>query len=326
MDYNMNNNYGYNNFGYMAGGPSPYMGQPWSMNPAAAVTGPANVNALTEEEIKMLQHKKPSKIDINISEEDQLRSMCTHKHNGCEVTQELNDGSGKVYCPICGEIWKPTGELNKEDIQGAIDIIDSAMQTAKWVGDYNIELVRDYFPIAPLLKKFPDLYEHAMTTYKKFINQNGYDHANSSHLYSMYNQLTGNYGVPAGMGYNNPYIQQAPQYQYGQQVPNVTPYQPQQVPQQYPYAQQQPMAPIQNPMQLPMGSQFGEQANNMMNGGYYAQPQQYPYGQMPQQQMPQYQYGQAPQQAQPGVNDVTQQTTTDAVTGEVTSETTVNLA
>ena len=85
-----------------------YPGAPVMFNPA--VPQPTNISSLSEKEIKLISQKKPSKIDINIFQEDHLRSMCNHNHNGHSVVQQLNDGSGKVYCPICGAIMDLDGE------------------------------------------------------------------------------------------------------------------------------------------------------------------------------------------------------------------------
>jgi hypothetical protein len=254
---------------------------------------PTNVSTLSEEEIKLISQKKPNKIDINIPQEDLIRSMCNHKHNGQDMPQQLNDGSGRVYCPICGAIWYPD-VAEKEQLQDAVNLIYDQMQNAKWIGDYNIELVRDYFPIIELLKKFPDLFEYAMQTHNKYVNAQNYQTANDANAFNMFNSLM--YGTPTAA--NMPYGQQP--YQYGQQPQYNSQYmaqaqQPYQYGQQYNqaqgYQQGAPAPVMQNPMQatVPMNTQFTDQANMMMQGQYYGAPAQ------PQQQM-----GYAPQpQVQP---------------------------
>ena len=121
----------------------------------------ANQNALTEEEIKKLESVESKKFDLTISEEDILRSMCTHCRNGESVAYQLNDNTGRCACPICGSIWEPR-TATKENVKNLCDELIDYMQTVKWAGGLASSTVREYFTIIPLLKKFPDLFEHAL--------------------------------------------------------------------------------------------------------------------------------------------------------------------
>ena len=313
-----------NNVYPMWGGVNPYPGAPVTYNPA--VPQPTNISSLSEEEIKLISQKKPSKIDINISQEDHLRSMCNHNHNGHSVVQPLNDGSGKVYCPSCGAVWN-SDIADKEQVQGAVDLIYDQMQNAKWAGDYNVELVRDYFPIIELLKKFPDLHEYAMQTHTKYVNAGQYQNANEAAVFSQFNNLM--YGTPTPMMGYGQYFGQPQQPVYGQQAPMGQ--QPVYNPAQG-YQQGVPASPMTNPMQAPMGQipvnpQFTNQADMMMQGGYYAQPQQPAYGQQAPY-APQYApVGQAPM-AQPQQQSAPVATTQPATTneqGEAQTSSTVTL-
>ena len=101
--YNTNNNTGWDN-----------LGNPMMYDPARLT--PQNTNALSEEEIKHIAQKPVNKLDINISQDDNLRSMCTHKHNGQDMVRRIEDGSGDVYCPLCGARWSPN-PVSEEELQ-----------------------------------------------------------------------------------------------------------------------------------------------------------------------------------------------------------------
>ena len=320
MNYAMNPQ---NNVYPAWGGANYYPGAPMIYNPA--VPQPTNISSLSEEEIKLISQKKPSKIDINISNEDHLRSMCNHNHNGKSVVQPLNDNSGKVYCPICGAVWN--AEIaDKEQVQGAVDLIYDQMQNAKWAGDYNVELIRDYFPVIELLKKFPDLHEYAMQTHNKYVAAGQYQNANDAATLNMFNNMM--YGTPSPMMGYGQYFSQPQQPVYGQAPVMGQPQQPVYNPAQG-YQQGVPANPMNNPMQAPVGQmpvnpQFTNQADMMMQGGYYGQPQQPVYGQQAPY-APQYApVGQAPVAQQPAPTATTQPATTTE-TGDAQASSTVTL-
>lgn len=272
MDNNMMNNYYYGQQG---------MGQPYYNGydpnmysyPAIGYTNiptPANQNALTAEEIQILKNARPtSKIDLTIDHNDVLRSMCTHKDNGRDVVMQVNDGSGDVFCPICGRRWKPDMK-NKEEVQELVNELLDQMENAKWAGDLPTDLTRELFTMIPLLNKYPDIHEYAMNTFNKYYSARGMYNAQDTNIYGMYNSLFGA-GTPATgytpvQGYygqqpiNQNYYNNQPQGYYGQQqgyVPNINQTNPMVNPMQAPTYGVNPMAPNQ---------QFVSQANMMMNG------------------------------------------------------------
>lgn len=280
----MNNYYGY---GY--GQPvqqqayydpnQPYFGYQASVYQNVQV--PQNVNALSDEEIKILKTARPtSKLELNIEHNDVLRAICGHKENHHDVVQIVNDGTGDVYCPICQARWNPDA-MTKEEVTNLVETLIGQMQNAKWVGDLPIELSRELFTLIPLLRKYPEIHEYAMNTFNKYYSQRGMYNAQEANVYAQYNGLF----APTGYGY----APQAPQGYYGQQaMPQSTYYYGQQ-PQMN---QGQPMQanPNYNPMQAPYGvmpgatnQQFVQQADMMMGGSVYGQPQQTAYyGQQPQ--------------------------------------------
>lgn len=262
------------------------------------VPAPANQNALTAEEIQILKNARPAnKIDLNVDRADVLRSMCTHKDNGRDVVMMLNDGSGLVYCPICGRKWKPDMKT-KEEVQEIVAELLDQMENAKWTGDLPVDLTRELFTMIPLLNKYPDIHEYAVNTFNKYYNAHGMYNAADTNIYGMYNSLfgagvqTGYAGVPM-QGYygqnqqmNQGYYNQAPQGYYGQQptsyVPGAMNANASVNPMQAPTYGVNPMAPNQ---------QFVSQANMMMNGTvqqpmYAPQPMNAPVYTTPQAQQP----------------------------------------
>ena len=251
------NTYGQPMYGYGAA----IYGQPMYYN-TATIT-PQNNPSLTAEELKMIATQNPSKIDITITEVDKLRAICNHKdQNRIDRVVQINDGSGDVFCPLCNYRWSPEN-LSKEEVKELCDKLIAAMQNAKWVGDYGVQLTRDYFAMIPLLEKFPDLYEYAMKQFNKYCNTNGYNNANDAAIYNQYNSLMG-YSTP---GYNYGYAPQPQmQPQYGQ-PPVGNPYM--NVPQYgainptpgVPNAMQPNYSPVQQQAQPTQGTTVTENAN-----------------------------------------------------------------
>lgn len=203
-------------------GQQAYYGAPMYNQPGMYNTGmvtPQNNPSLTAEEMQIIKQVNPSKIDITITEADKLRAICNHKdQNKIDRVVQIQDGSGDVYCPICNNRWSPEN-LSKEEVKEVCDKLIAAMQNAKWVGDYGVQLTREYFAMIPLLEKFPDLYEYAMKQFNKYCNVNGYQSANDAAIYNQYNNLMGysaapSYGSPQGY-YGMGMAQQPAGYQAG---------------------------------------------------------------------------------------------------------------
>ena len=313
MDNNYNGGY-YNGFGTAGYGNTvfPQYNNLYGYNvyQPQQIKVPQNQNALTNEEIQTLENSKPSnKIDLTVDPTELLRAVCSHKKNGYDVVQRLNDETNQVYCPICGEKWTAE-QLDQEQLEGMTNDFISQIQNAKWLGDLPIELTRQYCGIIPLIRKFPAIQKLAMSNFEKYYGQNQFQTGHDASIYAQYNSLFG----PA-VGY--PQQTNIPGYYPAQQMaPN------QQFAQQGYYNQPQaPVAPpTVNPMQAPMGynpaapnQQFAQQAAMMM-----------PYGQ-PQQQvaMPQAQPQAAPATPNFGVptyQPQAQQTTTTADGSTITNQ------
>lgn len=295
MDQTMMNN----GYGYGMGMP-PYYSAPQPTNPSMGwgytpqvpnqnYKTPNFSNALTNEEIAILRSNKPDdRFNINISQTDSLRSICTHKNGQDNTVFQLNDGTPDVWCGICGARWNPEPKT-KEEVAALVKELIDAMQNAKWVGDLPIEMDREYFTMMPLLQKFPDIYEIAISNFNKYSAQDATFNAADYSVYAQYNMLMNN-----GMYYNNAaYMNQQPMYNnaWGQPQPGTVP--------QPGYYFNQPMGnmppqnanPYVNPMQAPVGinpnapnQQFVQQAQNMMpqQQPVYGTPAPQPYQPAPQ--------------------------------------------
>lgn len=321
MDATMMYNY---NMGNMYGGYQPqYMQNPfgYSAYQMNQIKSPINANPLTPEEIAQLKNSRPSSaLSLNIDPLDALRSRCTHKENNVDQSQPVQDGSGDMWCPICNRRWHPV-EVDSETVKEKTKQFIDLMETAKWLGDLPINVVNDYYQIEPLVEKFPDLYNHGMSNFEKYSNQNMYTNPQDASIYSQYNSLFG----------PNLMLQQ----QFAQAMMNQYPTNPMQTAPQtgyYPNGVTPQANPYANPMQAPMGvnpiapnQQFVNQAAMTMPG----------YGQMPT--MPPQPQGfnftppQQPTAYQPGVATAPQQapaTTPDtgaAKKDEVTKKDTIKL-
>jgi hypothetical protein len=251
MGQNFYGGYDPNNFAYPAVGYN-------------SIPMPANQNALTDEEIKTLMNTRQPGLSIAIDHKDVLRAICTHKQNGRDVVMQKNDGSGMVFCPICGTEWNPE-PMEKDQVVELVRTLADQMETAKWVGDLPVDLTRELFTLMPLLKKYPDIHEYAANNFNKYYSARGMYSAADTNIYGMYNSLF-TAGMPAAnyapQGYYQP--AQAPaagQGYYGQApqgyVPNGMPANANVNPMQAPTYGVNPAAPNQ---------QFVSQANMMMGG------------------------------------------------------------
>ena len=198
--YNPNNQYVYgnpyqNNF-YATG----YQTTPWQP--------PAMDSTLTPDEIKILKSSDPNDqlFNLNIDEKDVLRAICNHKENGRDVVQELKDGSGRVWCPICGAKWNPQ-EAEKDEVQAAVNTLYNHMQNAKWCGIYPINVGREYFTMIPLLEKFPALYEYGVKNWNRIFSQRGFNIGGGSSIQYQYDSLFNRNRIvnPYAYGYGMPY-------------------------------------------------------------------------------------------------------------------------
>ena len=246
------NNFNNNNFGvnpYMMGGPQ------YAQQPQARMTQP-----LTVEEIKRLRNQTPA-FTMMVSDEDMLRSRCTHKVDGKFATVLNNDAEGTVTCSICGAKFGLI-EVPKESAETAVRILIDLLQSIKtYYVNMPENVAIEFFQMIPFIEKIPKLYEIALNDFNK------YDGAGMS------NQSPNMYGFNMLGAITSPMAYQG----FGQPMMGGGGY-----PMQQPMMNGYPQQPGQ---QMGMGNPFGGYQMPMQNGGYPVQQQQ--TMQPNQQQMPQ---------------------------------------
>ena len=144
-----------------------------------------NKNLLSAKEIEYLQNSNVEAI-LNISKRDVLRGLCTHiDHTGETVVQELKDGSGNVWCPICNAVWDPRG-LDKEEVQKIVLEVINCIQNMKYMNTLPETVGRDFYSVIPILEKLPELYEYAHEIFmREPVNE---PFRTPSHINGMYQQ------------------------------------------------------------------------------------------------------------------------------------------
>lgn len=242
----MNNGFGNFNLptgGYYGG--MMYQAQPQSLS---------MTQGLTKEQLDSL--KKTSAFTLDISDEDLLRSYCTHRYENKFAV--YTDEEGYFVCSLCGAKFKPfEGSVAEAEelVNKTFDLLETTkMQAIK----LPPQTIRDFFQIQPLLAKLPKLYEKATNDIKNSFNTgDAYVYGQENNAFAYYQNMM---NPMAGNGYHDPAMMNM-QPMYGAQ----------------PYYNQQPqMMNPGMPMQQPM-----------YNNGYQPQPQMmYNNGQMPQQANP----------------------------------------
>lgn len=254
----------------------PYSGQTMPIQFAPA--------SITEEERQLVakNSNKNSSFNLNVTQEEYVSAMCNHHDdNGQPCVIQLNDNSGKYYCPRCHTIFRPT-QVDSETAAENFRIVYDMIETAKMCSTSGVEFIREYMTWRPLYDRAVDFYNHSMKNFDNIVLRGGYINAHDTSAQNAFNGTFFN-----GNRYNNYYANQ-PQYANSVYPNNANVYQQPMMQNGY---YQQPMAPVNNqftnPMQTPMGvnpaaqnMQFVDQANAMVNGGIPV------YGQAPTYQQP----------------------------------------
>nr|DAP19639.1 MAG TPA: zinc-ribbon domain protein [Caudoviricetes sp.] len=266
------NNGQFNFGGYNAGG--------FNYAPQQNFQPPVFNQLLNQEEIAKLQ-KAPAQFSTRLTEDEFLRSVCTHKQNNQIALEALPNG--KHRCPICGtEFFLLDLNTSESDVEQMCANFHDVMESIKTYYGNIPENMREFFMMIGFIKKVPYLWKVARAYFEKVVGQTGMLQANSDQNgFAMLGNIFGNGamgGMFGNMGGGMPmggyYTQQqmsgyAPQYQQQgyvgqpmQQVPGMGAYQ---VPQQ-PMMQPAMNGPV--PVQQP---QFAQPAYGM---GGMMQPQQ----------------------------------------------------
>lgn len=226
---------------------------------------PTMSQPLTPEERKLISNKGGA-FNTNVSKEDLLRTICTHK-DGNDFAL-ITNGDGTFTCPLCQETFRDT-DLDQEHVkQCTSDIIDILQLIKTYYVDIPEETARQFFPMIALIKKIPALASMAVNNFARYEDGNMAQSGGTPYGFNMLNALT---GTPySTLGMPNPYQPPMQQPMYQQPM-----YQPQM---QQPMYQQpmgasympQPTAPAQvNVTPTDMGNTGFQPFNEF--GGYYNQ-------------------------------------------------------
>lgn len=203
-----------------------------------------NTQPLTPEQINKLR-QNASAFDMKIEQEDIWRATCTHKEKDGRSTL-ISIGDNRYKCTICGEEFEMS-DISKQEVEEMVTKMIDMLQTAKTVYlDVPEELARQYFQIIPLLKKFPYLWERAISCFEKYENpamgvnpmspgysgfaaiQNYLTNPYAGYPQAGYQYQQPNYGCNPGFvqpGYQAGYMPAQPNYGYAppvQQMPDMT--------------------------------------------------------------------------------------------------------
>ena len=232
---NYNNNFGVNP--YMMGGPQ------YNPQPQARMTQP-----LTPEQIKMLRNQTPA-FTLDVSDEDMLRSRCTHKTlDGKFATILNNDAEGTVTCSICGANFGLL-EVPKESAEAAVRLIVDLLQSIKtYYVDMPDSVAIQFFQMIPFIEKIPKLYEIALNNFNKYGDVGMGNQSPNMYGFNMLGAITspmayqGGYGAPMAPGgypMGVPMMPNGYPAQPGQQMGMGNPFGGYQAP--YPIQHSQPM-------------------------------------------------------------------------------------
>lgn len=218
---NMFNPNGFGGYGYpgFQQNQQPGVSYQYNTRPQARMTQP-----LTESEIKQLRSNGGT-FDLNITPEDSLRAICTHKDRSQILLQDT--GEGQSFCPICGEKFNLVYS-DESQVQEAVSVILDVLQTIKTTYlDIPEETARNFFMVIPLLKKIPGLYKIAMSNFSQYDNTGMNAQNGSAFGFNALNAFASPaYGMGVGMpmGNMNPAFGQqpmAPNYGYAQPMNNM---------------------------------------------------------------------------------------------------------
>ena len=178
-------------------GMNPYMmgGGQYQPQPQARMTQP-----LTVEQIKLLRNQTPA-FTLDVSEEDMLRSRCTHKTlDGKFAIIHNNDAEGTVTCSICGAQFSLM-EVPKESADAAVRLIVDLLQSIKtYYVDMPDSVAIQFFQMIPFIEKVPKLYEIALNNFNKYNETGMGNQSPNMYGFNMLGAITSPmaYGMPMG--------------------------------------------------------------------------------------------------------------------------------
>ena len=136
-------------------------------------------NLLTTDEIARLQ-KKPIAFTTKLTEEEFLRSACTHKSESGEICFTACEDD-KVYCPICqAKFHVIDPNESKEAIESICQNMYDLLQTIKTFYGNAPQAMKEFYMMAGYILKVPELWDIAKNYINKAFNNGTNMYASSS--------------------------------------------------------------------------------------------------------------------------------------------------
>lgn len=122
---------------------------------------------ITPEMMKQLNAKNEIN-QIALTQDDMIRSSCTHKHPVTGVIALEPLANGRHRCLICGDEFD-VNQYDDAEVKQAVDIVKNVLQQTKmyWY-DINPEICKDYMPMIKLLDNVDKLYTIALDHFDRF--------------------------------------------------------------------------------------------------------------------------------------------------------------
>lgn len=185
-------------------------------NQAAAM--PKTGNWLSADKIALLQ-KGISQFKLSVTDEELAKGQCNHYNpNGTTALIQDADGSGGCTCTICNTHFT-SREFTQEEVQIATQNILDILNTIKIMYlSIDPNAACEYFQIIPFIEKIPQLYQIAVSDFKKYEGVDNFINPQQQNPFGIFSMMV-NPGYAGQMG--QPMYQQpmAPGYGMPQQTP-----------------------------------------------------------------------------------------------------------
>lgn len=203
-------------WGYNAGYNTGYVGGVTYSQPVA----PKMVNPLTDEERKSLQQNNA--FTLQVTQQELAQGVCTHKDPETGRYATVKNPDGTCTCSICHTTFDPDKVVDADYVKRVTSDFLNVLETSKLLGvDLNSDVIRGVFQMVPFVKKIPELFTIAQTSFLRYneANPNAYQSAANPNAWGMYNNVMSGQPMMYGMPMNNPFGQ--PAQAYAQYTPNM---------------------------------------------------------------------------------------------------------
>lgn len=197
---------------------------------------PSQNQALTVEEVEQLRTNGGA-FDISLTQDELLRSFCTHKDPKTGAMTLIRNQDGSMTCSICQKTFNEE-LLTRENTEAIVKRFIDLLQTIKTAyTDIPVATARQFFSIQALASKVPNLADFAAQNMSRYQNAQMVSQGQIPYGFTTLNGVIGgapaayqngwvnNYGVPAMnppmQGTFNPYATYQQQMVYPQAPPQV---------------------------------------------------------------------------------------------------------